>query len=143
MPDHSLEYRSKFLKRQLQYDKKFREIFNRVAEQFALLSNDPSIKFSKSFRYNGAINKKIDIIIESFHKDVLDLTELDIEKSWGLSNSKNDQIVKDYLSTIGKIKAVQSAKYFLPNIPALKAFISGKYDDTICIFSENRHLSLP
>ncbi|HLD90553.1 MAG TPA: hypothetical protein VI911_05990 [Patescibacteria group bacterium] len=127
MPDHSLEYRNKFLKRQLQYDKKFREIFNRVAEQFALLSNDPSIKFSKSFRYNGAINKKIDIIIESFHKDVLDLTELDIEKSWGLSNSKNDQIVKDYLSTIGKIKAVQSAKYFLPNIPALKAFISGKH----------------
>jgi len=127
MPDTSLEYRNKFLKRQLQYDRKFREIFNKVADDFAKLSNDPNIRFSKAFKYNSAINKKIDIIIEAFHKDVLDLTELEIEKSWGLSNSKNDQIVKDYLSTIGKIKAAQKAAYFMPNIPALKAFISGKH----------------
>jgi len=127
MPDTSLEYRNKFLKRQLQYDRKFREIFNKIAEQFAALSNDPSIRFSKAFKYNGAVNKKIEVIIESFHKDVLDLTELEIEKSWGLSNEKNDLIVKDYLSTIGKIKAAQKASYFLPNIPALKAFISGKH----------------
>lgn len=127
MPDTSLEYRNKFLKRQLQYDRKFREIFNKIAEQFAVLSNDPNIKFSKAFKYNGAINKKIDIIIEAFHKDVLDLTKLEIEKSWGLSNSKNDEIVKDYISTIGEIKAAQKASYFIPNIPALKAFISGKH----------------
>jgi hypothetical protein len=127
MPDTSLEYRNKFLKRQLQYDKKFREVFNRVADQFAELSSDPNAKFSKSFKYNGVINKKIDIIIEAFHKDVLNLTELEIEKSWVLSNEKNDLIVKDYISTIGKIKAAQSASYFIPNIPALKAFISGKH----------------
>lgn len=127
MPDHSIEFRNKFLKRQLQYDRKFREIFNKVADQFAALSNDPNAKFTKSFRYNGAVNKKIDIIIESFHKDVLNLTELEIEKSWGLSNDKNDIIVKDYLSTIGKIKAAQKASYFIPNMAALKAFISGKH----------------
>jgi hypothetical protein len=127
MPNTSLEYRDKFLKRQFQYDRKFREIFNKVAEQFAALSNDPNAKFTKSFRYNGAVNKKIDVIIEAFHKDVLNLTELEIEKSWGLSNEKNDLIVKDYLKTISEIKTAQKAAYFLPNIPALKAFISGKH----------------
>ena len=127
MPDTSLEYRGKFLKRQMQYDRKFREIFNRIAEQFAALSNDPNAKFTKSFKYNGAVNKKIDIIIEAFHKDVLNLTELEIEKSWGLSNEKNDEIVKDYLKTIETIKAAQKAAYFMPNIPALKAFISSKH----------------
>ncbi len=127
MSDISLEYRGKFLKRQLQYDRKFRTIFNKIADDFARLSDDPNAKFTKSFKYNGVINKKIDIIIESFHKDTLNLTELEIEKSWGLSNEKNDLIVKDYISTIGKIKAAQSAKFFLPNIPALQAFISGKH----------------
>lgn len=131
MPDTNIEYRNKFLKRQLQYDRKFREIFNKVADDFARLANDPNAKFNKSFKYNGVINKKIDIIIESFHKDVLDLTELEIEKSWGLSNTKNDQIVKDYISTIGKIKAAQKASFFLPNIPALKAFISGRGTETL------------
>jgi len=127
MPDPSIEYRNKFLKRQLQYDRKFREIFNKVADQFALLANDPNARFTKSFKFNGAINKKIDIIIETFHNETLDLTELEIEKSWGLSNEKNDLIIKDYISTIGKIKAAQKASFFLPNIPALKAFISGKH----------------
>lgn len=127
MPDTSLEYRDKFLKRQLQQSKKFRLIFNKVADDFSRLSSDPNIKFSRAFKYNGVINKKIDIIIEAFHKDVLDLTELEIEKSWGLSNEKNDLIVKDYISTISGIKAAQSAAFFMPNIPALKAFISTKH----------------
>ena len=126
MTDISLEYRNEFLKRQLQYDTKFRKIFNKVADQFAALSNDPSIKFSKAFKYNGAVNKKIDVIIEAFHNNILNLTELEIEKSWGLSNEKNDQIAKDYLKTIGTIKTAQEAAYFLPNIPALKAFISSE-----------------
>jgi hypothetical protein len=125
--DHSIEYRNKFLKRQLQYDKKFRELFNKVADQFAALSNDPNAKFTKSFRYNGAVNKKIDIIIESFNQDILNLTELEIEKAWDLSNEKNDLIVKDYLKTIGEIKTAQKAAYLIPNIPALKAFISSKH----------------
>jgi hypothetical protein len=127
MPDTSLEFRDKFLKRQLQYDRKFRLIFSKVADDFARLANDPNAKFTKSFHYNGAINKKIDIIIEAFHGEALKLTEDEITKSWGLSTSKNDQIVKDYLKTVSTIKAAQSAKYFMPNIPALKAFISGKH----------------
>jgi hypothetical protein len=135
MSDTSLEYRSKFLKRQLQQEKKFRLIFNKVADDFARLSNDPNIRFTKAFKFNGAINKRIDIIIESFYKETLDLTELEIEKSWGLSNEKNDLIVKDYISTIGKIKAAQKASFFLPNVSALKAFISGK--DRVTTLSES------
>jgi len=127
MTNTSLEYRNKFLRRQLAYNRKFRLIFNKVADDFARLVNDPNAKFTRSFRFNGAINKKIDIIIESFHKQTLDLTELEIEKSWGLSNDKTDLIVKDYLKTITEIKAAQQASYFMPNIPALKAFISGKH----------------
>jgi hypothetical protein len=131
MPDTSLEYRNKFLKRQLQYDRKFREIFNRVSDQFALLVNDPNAKFSKSFKYNGAVNKKIDIIIEAFHTNVLNLTELEIEKSWGLSNEKTDIIIKDYLKTVSAIKTAQKAAFFIPNIPALKAFIKGRGTETL------------
>lgn len=127
MANTLLEYRDKFLKRQLQYDRKFRLIFSKVADDFSRLANDPNAKFTRSFRYNGVINKKIDIIIESFHKQTLDLTELEIEKSWGLSNEKTDLIVKDYIKTITEIKAAQKASYFLHNIPALKAFISGKH----------------
>lgn len=131
MPDISLEYRDKFLRRQLQYDRKFREIFNKIAADFARLANDPNAKFTRSFRFNGVMNKKIDIIIKDFHSQVLDLTELEIEKSWGLSNEKNDLIVKDYLKTITTIKAAQKAKYFIPNIPALKAFIKGRGAETL------------
>jgi hypothetical protein len=126
MADISLEYRNRFLKRQLQYDRKFRPIFNKIADDFARLSNDPNAKFTKSFKFNPVINKKIDIIIKGFQKDALNLTEAEIEKSWGLSNEKNDLIVKDYLKTVSKIKAAQEAAFFSPNIPALKAFISGK-----------------
>ncbi len=126
MSDTSLEYRGKFLKRQLQYDRKFREIFNKVADDFARLVNDPNAKFTRSFRFNPAINKRIDIIIKGFQEEALNLTESEIEKSWGLANEKNDLIVKDYLKTVSKIKASQEAAFFAPNIPALKAFISGK-----------------
>lgn len=128
MPDTSLEYRKRFLKRQLQYDRKFRAIFDKVAMDFALLSSDPSIKFSKAFKFPSAINKKIDIIIQDFQDQTLALTEKEIEFSWGLSNSKNDEIVSDYIKTIAKITTIQKAAYYLPNIPALKAFISGKHD---------------
>jgi hypothetical protein len=126
MPDITLTYREKFLKRQLQYDRKFKVIFNKVIDDFAQLANDPNAKFTKAFRFNGVINKKIDIIIESFQKEALSLTELEIEKSWNLSGSKNDEIVSDYLKTITEIKTAQKAAYFWPNIPALKAFISSK-----------------
>ncbi len=123
----SLDYRDKHLRNQLQYNRKYREIFNKVAGQFAALSNDPNAKFTRSFKFNGVINNKIDIIIESFQKEALDLTELEIEKTWSLSNDKNDNIVKDYIKTIGTIKAAQEAKWFMPNIPALKAFIGSEH----------------
>jgi hypothetical protein len=120
----SLTYRQRFLKNQLAFDKKYRQIFNKVANNFALLSNDPSIKFSKSFKFPPVINKKIKAIIAEFHDKTLTLTEQQIEYSWNLSNDKNDQIVSDFLKTITKIKAAQSAAYFMPNIRALKSFIS-------------------
>jgi hypothetical protein len=126
--DISLDFRDKHLNRQLQYNRKYREIFNKVAAQFAALSSDPNAKFTRSFKFNGVINNKIDIIIESFQKEALNLTELEIEKTWSLSNDKNDTIVKDYIKTIGGIKAAQEAKWFMPNIPALKAFINTKHD---------------
>jgi len=127
MSDISLEYRNKFLRHQLAYDRKFRPIFNKIADDFARLANDPNAKFTRSFQFNDVINKKIDILIENFQKDALDLTELEIEKVWRLSNDKTDLIVKDYLKTITKIKTAQKAAYFVPNISALKAFISGKH----------------
>jgi hypothetical protein len=125
--DISLDFRDKHLNRQLQYNRKYREIFNKVATQFSVLSADPNAKFTRSFKFNGVINNKIDIIIESFQKEALNLTELEIEKTWSLSNDKNDTIIKDYIRTIGGIKVAQEAKWFMPNIPALKAFISSKH----------------
>jgi len=122
-----LEYRNRLLKRQLQYNRQFKGLFDKIAEQFAQLSNDPSIKFSKAFKFPPVINKKITGIITDFHGQVLSLTEQEIESAWMLSNSKNDKIVSDYLSTIGKIKAAQQAAYFLPNVPALKAFLSSPH----------------
>jgi len=131
----SNEYRNKLLKRQLQYDRKFRKIFNKVADDFSRLVDDPTARFTRSFHFSPIINKKIDVIIQDFHNDTLELTEAEIEKAWNLSNDKNDQIVKDYISTVGKIKAAQKVKFFIPNIPALKAFISGK--DRIETLSDN------
>lgn len=127
MPDTSLEYRDKFLKRQLQQSKKFRLIFNKAAYEAAQLSNDPSMRLSKAFKFPPVINKKITAIIADFQAQALALTEKEIEYSWKLSNSKNDEIVSGYLKTITTIKTIQKAKYFLPNTSALEAFISGKH----------------
>ena len=124
MPDIPLTYRQKFLKNQLSFNRKYKIIFDKIADDFAQLSNDPSIKFSKSFKFPPVINKKIKVIITDFHTQILALTEKEIEYSWKLSNSKNDEIVSDYLKTITKITTIQKAAYFLPNVPALKAFIS-------------------
>lgn len=127
MSDISLEYRRRFLKRQLEFERKYQGIFDRVARQFALLSNDPNAKFSKSFRFPRSIEKKMAGIMTDFHDEMLELTEQEITEAWGLSNRKNDKIVADYLKTISTIKTAQRAAYFLPNVSALKAFISGKH----------------
>lgn len=127
MPDTSLEYRKRFLKNQLSFNRKYKGIFDDIANQFAQLSNDPNIKFSKAFKFPPQINKKITAIIQDFHDQTLFLTEQEITNAWDLSNSKNDKIVSDYLKTISAIKTAQKAAYFLPNIPALKAFISTKH----------------
>lgn len=123
--DISLTYRQRFLKNQLSFNKKYKAIFDKIADDFSLLANDPNMRFSKAFKFNGVVNKKIDVIIESFNSQILELTEEEIKYSWNLSNSKNDEIVSDYIRTISIIKTSQNAKYYLPNIPALKAFISG------------------
>lgn len=122
--DISLTYRQKFLKNQLSFNRKYKAIFDKIANDFSLLVNDPNIKFSKSFKFPPVINKKIKTIIADFRAKTLILTEEQIEFSWKLSNSKNDEIVSDYLKTVTKITTAQKAAYFAPNIPALKAFIS-------------------
>jgi len=124
MADISLTYRQRFLKNQLSFNKKYKSIFDKVADDFARLSNDPSIKFTKAFKFPPSIKKKMTAIITDFHDQALALTEQEIKYSWNLNNSKNDEIVSDYLKTIGTITAAQEASYYLTNISALKAFIS-------------------
>lgn len=120
----SNKYRDLFLKNQQWFARAHKAIFDKIANDFAQLINDPSIKFTKAFKFPPAIEKKMTVIMTDFHDQTLTLTESQIEKAWGLSNEKNDVIVKDYLKTIGKITFAQEAAYFAPNIPALQAFIS-------------------
>lgn len=127
MPDISSEYRKRFLKRQLLFEKRYRDIFDRMAYQFAKIANDPNAKFTKAFRFPTAIVQRMNGIIADMHGELLAVTEDEITRTWDLSNEKNDKIVSDYLKTITNIKAAQSAAYYMPNIPALKAFISGKH----------------
>lgn len=121
----SVYYRKKFLRRQLQYDRRYHELFGKLGDEFAKLASDPLAKFSSSFRFHPSIEKKIAVIMDDFAGRLNAFGENEITQVWKLSTSKNDEVVKDYLSTMGKIKAAQSAKYFNPNIPALKAFIKG------------------
>lgn len=122
------QYRGIFLKSQLSFNKRYKSIFNKVASDFADLVNDPNIKFSKAFKFPPSVEMKIVRIIADFQERSVRFTESAIEDAWNLSNEKNDKIVKGYLETIGKIKASQQAAYFMPNLPALKSFISRKSD---------------
>lgn len=127
MPDINSEYRRRFLKRQLLFEQRYRDIFDRVAEQFARMVNDPNAKFTKAFRFPPSLERKMNGIITDLHGEILAITEDEITRTWDLSNEKNDKIVADYLKTISTIKVSQSAAYYLPNTAALKAFISGKH----------------
>jgi hypothetical protein len=124
MPDTSEKYRNQFLKRQLSYERKYKEIFNQIADEFARFAYDPNIKFTKAFVFPAYLNERMDKLIADFHDQVLELTETEIAEAWSLSNLKNDKLVTSYLSTISTIKATQKAAYFVPNIPALKSFLS-------------------
>lgn len=126
MPDINSEYRKRFLRRQKYFEQRYRDIFERIAKQFAELSNSPNAKFAKAFRFPPIIRRNIDGIITDFHGELLAVTEDEITRTWDLSNEKNDKIVADYLKTITDIKASQQAAYFMPNLPALRAFISRK-----------------
>ena len=126
--DTSLKYRERFLRNQLTFRKKFKDVFDKVASDFASLSSDPNIKFSKSFKFPEQIDRKMTAITTQLHQDLLVLTETEIESSWMMSNAKNDDIINDYLKTTSTIKLAQKAGYYLPNIPALKAFLSRKSD---------------
>lgn len=127
MADISLEYRRRLLKRQLEFERKYKGIFDDIAKQFASLANDPNAKFSKAFRFPPELKKRMTGLMTDFHDDMLELTEQEITDAWGLSNKKNDKIVTDYLKTISAIKEAQRAAYFIPNISALKAFISTRH----------------
>ena len=124
MPDISLTYRRQFLKNQLEFNRKYGYLFDKVARDIAALANDPNARFSKSFDFSKPIKNKIDAIITEFHDNALELTEEDIRAAWSLSNSKNDKIVDQYLKTITGLKAAKKASYYLFNAPALNAFLS-------------------
>ena len=128
MPDINSEYRKRFLRRQSLFESRYRDIFDQIAKQFAELANNPNAKFTRAFRFPPVIQRRIDGIITDFHGKLLAIIEDEIIRSWDLSNEKNDKIVSDYLKTISEIKAAQSAAYYLPNLPALKSFISRKSD---------------
>jgi hypothetical protein len=122
--DISNEYRSKFLRNQLKFNRKYKGIFDDIGQQFAQFVNDPNIKFAKAFVFPPYIKKQMTMIMTDFHNRTLSMTQDDIRDGWDLANQKNDRIVRDYLKTISIIKESQAAAYFLPNLPALKAFIS-------------------
>jgi hypothetical protein len=121
--DISRKYREIYLRSQDVFEKTYRKAFDKVADQFARLVNDPNTRFYKSYRFPPSIDMKMTSIIAQFHEDVLTLTEEEISDTWRLSNTKNDKIVDNYLSTITVIKEAQKAAYYKPNLDALKAFI--------------------
>ena len=135
--DISNIYRNRFLRNQATFERKYKSIFDKVIEQFTSLVYDPNIKFAKAFKFPDYINKRVDGFMTDFHNQVLEMNEQEIEKAWNLSNGKNDEIVSDYLKSIKAIKEAQKAAYYLPNVSALKAFISseryeaGKLSDAV------------
>lgn len=121
------EYRKRFLQRQLLFEQRYRDIFDRIADQFSRLAADPNARFTKAFRFPPVLVRKMDGIITDMHGEVLAVTEDEIARMWDLSNQKNDRLVAEYLRTISDIKASQSAAYYMSNTPALKAFLSAKH----------------
>lgn len=124
MKDISLTYRDKFLRNQASFNAKYKKLFDKVANDISLLVNDPNVRFSKSFNFNPTIDKKITAIVSQFQKDNLKLTEAEIAASWKLSNDKNDEIVQQYIKNITGLKTAEKAALFVPNTPALEAFIA-------------------
>jgi hypothetical protein len=122
--DPSLTYREKFLKNQMQFSAKYRQLFDKVAMDISTLANNPMAKFTKDFNFHRVIDQKIAIIMTAFHDKALELTENEIRKSWDFSTAKNDKIINDYLGTLTAVKGASLASYFLPNISALEAFIA-------------------
>src|ERR1035437_1295502 len=127
MPDISNTYRNRLLKKQLEYSREFKTLFDDIGNQFAQIAYDPNIRFVKAFVFPPYIKARMKAIIADFHDQALQLTEDEITNAWELSNQKNDKIITDYLSTISAIKASQAAAYFLPNTSALKAFLSSEH----------------
>jgi len=127
MPDINSEYKKRFMRRQLAFERRYLPLFEKIADDFASLAYDPNIKFTKAFRFPQYINTRIDGYMTTFHDDMLGQIETDVESFWNLSNAKNDEIVKHYLRTIASIRASQKALYFMPNTPALKSFIARKH----------------
>jgi hypothetical protein len=117
------QYREIYLRVQRSFGRKYKGIFDKVSEDFARLANDPNMKFAKAYKFPPSIEMKMTAIMADFQERSLLLVEQGIEDAWDISRQKNDKIVTSYLRTIETIKAAQQAAYFMPNIPALKAFI--------------------
>lgn len=47
--DISAKYRNRFLKNQALFNKKYKALFDRVAQDIADLSNNPNIRFTKAY----------------------------------------------------------------------------------------------
>lgn len=120
----SLKYREQFLKNQATFEGQFRGVFNKVAQDISRLAADPNAKFTKAFNFNKPIKVKIDGIMQNFQNQTLGLTEKMISDSWDISNNKNDEITNNFLKTVTGLKTAETASYFMPNTPALEAFIS-------------------
>lgn len=120
----SLKYREQFIANQATFQGQFKDVFNTLARDISRLANDPNAKFTRAFKFNKPVSKKIDELIRNFQEQTLGLTEKMIADSWDISNAKNDEIVNNYLRTVTGLKTAETAAYFLPNTSALKAFIS-------------------
>jgi hypothetical protein len=112
MDEISKRYREAFLRSQRAFQTSYRKLFGKVAEDIAILVNDPISKYYaayKSFRFSEPLQEKITEITKQFHDDALSLNVEQIEKSWSLANEKNDEIVNEYLRTITGITSAKKS----------------------------------
>lgn len=122
--DISDKYRQELLKRQKAFKSVYKKLFDKVASDISMLASDPNAKFTKSFNFSKPIQGRIDTIIADFNDEARKLTEQEISEAWKLSNKKNDAIAKNYLTTITGLKPSEQMASFIPNLPALEAFIN-------------------
>jgi predicted ABC-type ATPase len=122
MPDILRKYEILHLRNIAANEKKIKDIFFQYTNQITLQAS--KIKFNGTvFNLSKypALQKQINKTIEKMHTSILTTVVNGIDKSWALSNAKNDDLVKDRL---GKKRPSTKAKQTLydPHFSALKAF---------------------